>query len=109
MAQQIIGGGALLSPQQQNDTDAHARNHERARAKATIAATPHDALTLPDGRRLGEVMELSSVLLAHKIPGADATKGRLANAECYARHLESLKEQAGAAAVANYLAGAQRP
>lgn len=67
--------------------------------------TPFDdlRLPLPDGRRVGDVDRITSVLVELGIPGASHENGRAANVEAYADHLAKLHDEAGKRAVAQWL------
>lgn len=67
------------------------------------AKTPQDNLLLPDGRKLGEVSDLASVLVGLQISGASHENGRLKNAEAYAAHLQKLGDEGARARVASWL------
>jgi hypothetical protein len=73
--------------------------------KWSVAKTPHDNLSLPDGRKLGQVPGLAAALVALQIPGASHSLGRADLAKLYAAHLEKMAEEAGRARVASWLAG----
>lgn len=77
---------------------------DQARVKPSHAKTIHDALPLPDGRKVGDVREVTPIFVALGIPGASHENGRLANAEAYAAHLHGIRNQAADTAVAEWLA-----
>jgi hypothetical protein len=69
----------------------------------SLARTAHDNLSLPDGRKLGEVTELASALVGLQIPGASHENGRAANAQAYANYIAGIHTAAGNRAVAEWL------
>lgn len=74
-----------------------------AAQRASWAKTPHDALRLPDGRKVGDVHRIEPILVALGIPGTSHEWGRAQNVEAYAAHLGGIHARAGAAAVAQWL------
>ena len=69
-------------------------------------AALHDHLRLPDpdGRKVGDVKDITPALVALGIPGATYEAGRAANIDAYAAHLARIHDEGGRLAVARYLA-----
>lgn len=70
------------------------------------AKTQHDALPLPDGRKVGEVGgELSGLLIKLGVPGVSHEAGRAQNIEAYAAHLAGIRQTGADKAQAEWLGG----
>jgi hypothetical protein len=69
------------------------------------AATLHDDLQIPGGRKIAECnnSELVSILTRAKVPGVTNNQGRAQNLEAYAAYLNGMGEAAGRAAIKGWL------
>jgi hypothetical protein len=80
-----------------------------AEGRPSHAKTRHDHLTLPDGRKVGDVdtPELVRRLEAAGIPGVAPDRGRDRNVESYADHLAGIGKAGAEQAVSAWLHNAR--
>lgn len=69
----------------------------------SFSTTPHDDLRLPDGRKIGQVQDATSVLVALGIPGTSHENGRGANIDAYVGERERVRLKGADAAEREWL------
>lgn len=84
-------------------------NEGIAPVRTSIHRTPHDALELPGGYRLGDVQdaELVRILIVACVPGVSSENGRATNAEAYAAHLKLIQDEGARSALAKWFTHAR--